>query len=86
MLVLIASHGSCIPFSVDNNPDCRFYPCEVPRVAVMDGNAIVGCTLVLVSLAAITALVLWSRRCIIRLAKEKPRTARQALKELNGGR
>ena len=52
----------------------------------MDGNTIIGCTLVLVSLAAITALVLWSRRCIIRLAKEKPRTARQALKELNGGR
>ena len=38
------------------------------------------------SLTAITGLVLWSRRCINRIAKDKPRTARQALKERNGGR
>jgi hypothetical protein len=51
----------------------------------MDANAIIGCMVVLVSLAATTALVWWSRRCIIRLARKRPRTARQALKELNGG-
>ena len=52
----------------------------------MDGNTIIGCTIVLASLSAITALVWWSRRCIHRIAKDKPRTGRQALKELNGGK
>ena len=52
----------------------------------MDGNTIIGCAVALVSLCAITGLVFWSRWCINRIAKDKPRTARQALKELNGGR
>ena len=77
---------SCIPCAIDNNPDYRFLRCEAPRTALMDGNAIIGCAVALVSLCAITGLVLWSRWCINRMAKGKPRTARQALKELNGGR
>lgn len=52
----------------------------------MDGNAIIGCTVIVLSLIVITALVLWSRRSINRIAQDKPRTARQTLKELNGGR
>jgi hypothetical protein len=77
---------SCIPLTVENNAGCTFFRLEIPRAALMDGNTIIGCTIVLASLSAITVLVWWSRRCIRRIAKDKPRTARQALKELNGGR
>ena len=66
--------------------DSSTHGMEFGESTPMDGNTITGCMIAVVSLTAITSLVLWSRRRINRIAKDKPRTARQALKELNGGR
>jgi hypothetical protein len=52
----------------------------------MNTNVLIGCVVTAVALISITALVLWSRRTINRIAKNGFRTARQTLKELNGGR
>jgi hypothetical protein len=52
----------------------------------MDMNVLIGCVVTVVALFLIVALVLWSRRTINRIAKNGFRTARQTLKELNGGR
>jgi hypothetical protein len=50
----------------------------------MDTNVIIGSAVAISALILITALVLWSRRTINRIAKNGFRTARQTLKELNG--
>ena len=64
--------------------DCPYPLCDSRGSTLMDGNTLAGCVIAVLSLTAITGLVLWSRRCINRIANDKPRTARQALKELNG--
>jgi len=49
-------------------------------------NVLIGCVVTACALALIVGLVLWSRRTINRIAKNGFRTARQTLKELNGGK
>ncbi len=52
----------------------------------METNAIIGCIVIACALVLITGLVLWSRRTVNRIERNGYRTARQTLKELNGGK
>ena len=52
----------------------------------METNAIIGCIVITCALVLITGLVLWSRRTVNRIERNGYRTARQTLKELNGGK
>ncbi len=52
----------------------------------MDKDIITGCILIVGALISVTVLTLWSRRIIERIAQTGYRTARQALKDLTGGR
>ncbi len=52
----------------------------------METNAIIGCIVIVCVLVLITGLVLWSRRTVNHIARNGYRTARQTLKELNGGK
>ena len=50
----------------------------------MDMDAIIGTALIAGALAALSCLVLWSRRTIERIARKRSRSARAILKDLNG--
>ena len=50
----------------------------------MDPNLVIGCAVIVIALAALTVLVLWSRRRIERIAKMEHRSARRILKDLHG--
>ncbi|MHC4395271.1 MAG: hypothetical protein ACYS1A_06410 [Planctomycetota bacterium] len=52
----------------------------------MEGNLITGSIVVVITLVLLTYLVIWSVRAIGRISKSRSHTAREALKELNGGR
>jgi hypothetical protein len=52
----------------------------------MDRDVIIGCILVLASLGVMSALLVWSRRTIDRIAVRGLRSAREIEKELNGER
>jgi len=52
----------------------------------MDGNLITGTIVVVTALVLLTYLVIWSVWAIGRISRSRSHTAREALKELNGGR
>ena len=52
----------------------------------MDKNTIIGTAITIAALITITTLVFVARRIIERIAKNGYRTARETLKELNGGK
>ena len=52
----------------------------------MTCDIIIGCVLVILSLGAIIALVMWSRRSINRIACEQHQSARDIVRERNNGR
>lgn len=52
----------------------------------MDVDVIVGCVVIVLALAGVAGLVLWSRRRIERVARMGRRSARQILKDLGRGR
>jgi hypothetical protein len=52
----------------------------------MTCNIIIGCVLVVLSLSAIIALVIWSRRSINRIACEQHHSARDIVRERKNGR
>jgi tetrahydromethanopterin S-methyltransferase subunit E len=58
----------------------------VETVVTMETNAIIGCIVIVCVLVLVTGLVLWSRRTVNHIARNGYRTARQTLKELNGGK
>ena len=58
----------------------------VETAVTMETNAIIGCIVIVCVLVLITGLVLWSRRTVNRIERNGYRTARQTLKELNGGK
>ncbi len=58
----------------------------VETAVTMEINAIIGCIVITCALMLITGLVLWSRRTVNRIERNGYRTARQTLKELNGGK
>lgn len=49
-------------------------------------DIIIGCVITGCTIAIITVLTVWAMRTIDRIAKGGYRTARQTLKELNGGK
>ncbi len=49
-------------------------------------NIIIGCIITGCTIAIITVLTVWARRTIDKIAQGGYRTARQTLKELNGGK
>ena len=58
----------------------------VETAVTMENDAIIGCIVITCVLVLITGLVLWSRRTVNRIERKGYRTARQTLKELNGGK
>jgi len=50
----------------------------------MDGNTILGCVLVVAALVVLTALTLWSRRAIRRIAKTGGQSLREIMRDMNG--
>ena len=56
------------------------------KIIVMETEAIIGCLVAAGALGGIAGLVWWSRKTIDAIARNGYRTARQTLKELNGGK
>ncbi len=50
----------------------------------MDGDTLVGCLMIAGALVVLTALTLWSRRAIRRIAERGSPSLREILKDLNG--
>ena len=51
----------------------------------MTGDVYIGCILVAFALTSVTALILWSRRTIERIARKGYRSARETAKDLQNG-
>ena len=52
----------------------------------MSKDIVIGLVIIVLALAAITGLTLWSRRTIERIAGSGFRSAREIFKDLEGGR
>lgn len=50
----------------------------------MDGDTVIGCVVIAGALVVLTALTLWSRRAIRRIAERGSSSLREILKDLNG--